>query len=193
MPVLAEDLRLVQSCLADDPKGIACLVERFESDIFSICYRILNHRQDAEDVTQEIFLRIFRSLSKWDGLRPLKPWIMKIAVNRCRTALSQKSKRPESADYLEVIPGKSEEGPSKELVQEIKEFLSTTRSEAQLVFTLFHEEDYSYEEIAEIMERPMGTIKTWLHRTRAEMLNYLQKKGLLENTIYEVSKNNGIS
>src|SRR5947209_14441607 len=48
--------------------------------VFGLCVRLLNHRHDAEDVTQEVFLRVFRSLRRWDATRPLKPWVMGIAV-----------------------------------------------------------------------------------------------------------------
>ena len=63
---------------------------------YGLCVRLLNHRHDAEDVTQEVFLRVFRSLNRWDAVRPLKPWVMGIAVNRCRTWLSQRSRRGRS-------------------------------------------------------------------------------------------------
>src|SRR5262249_15779196 len=68
-----------------------------------LCVRLLRHRHDAEDVTQEVFLRVFRSLRGWDATRPLKPWIISIAVNRCRTRLTQRSRRPEAVDYLQEI------------------------------------------------------------------------------------------
>ena len=96
----AEDAILVRGCLKGDAGAIQALVDRYQSDVFGLCVRLLRHRHDAEDVTQEVFLRIFRSLKRWDGQRPLKPWIMSIAVNRCRTWLVQRAKRPELVDYL---------------------------------------------------------------------------------------------
>ena len=74
---------------------------RFQAEVFGLCVRLLHHRHDAEDVTQEVFLRVFRSLHRWDSARPLKTWVMGIAVNRCRTWLSQRSRRPELVDYLQ--------------------------------------------------------------------------------------------
>src|SRR5579864_4534912 len=95
-----EDVTLVRRCLRGDGEAIQTLVERFQAEVYGLCVRVLNHRHDAEDVTQEVFLRIFRSLRGWDSSRPLRPWVMGIAVNRCRTFLSQRSRRPELVDYL---------------------------------------------------------------------------------------------
>ena len=89
----AEDAILVRRCLKGDETAIQGLVERYQSDVFGLCVRLLHHRQDAEDVCQEVFLRIFRSLQRWDPSRPLKPWIVGITINRCRTALAQRARR----------------------------------------------------------------------------------------------------
>src|SRR5439155_26890921 len=91
---VTEDAALVRRCLQRDPAAIRQLIERFQSEVFGLCVRILAHRQDAEDVCQEVFLRIFRSLHRWDRLRPLRPWVMGITVNRCRPWLTQRARRP---------------------------------------------------------------------------------------------------
>src|SRR5205823_9731400 len=92
---------LVRRCLRGNDEAIQILVERFQAEVYGLCVRLLHHRHDAEDVTQEVFLRVFRSLHRWDSARPLKPWIMGIAVNRCRTWLTQRTRRPELVDYLQ--------------------------------------------------------------------------------------------
>src|ERR1700752_2685833 len=96
-----DDAGLVRQCLRGRPEAIRALVDRFQAEVYGLCVRLLNHRHDAEDVTQEVFLRVFRSLRRWDSTRPLKPWIMGIAVNRCRTWMGQRAKRPETIDYLQ--------------------------------------------------------------------------------------------
>ena len=78
----ADDALLVRRCLRGEAAAVQALVERFQAEVFGLCVRLLHHRQDAEDVTQEVFLRIFRSLRRWDSSRPLRPWIMGITVNR---------------------------------------------------------------------------------------------------------------
>ena len=175
----ADDASLVKRCLRGDTEAIRQLVSRFQSDVYGLCVRLLHNRHDAEDVTQEVFLRIFRSLSGWDSSRLLKPWIMGIAVNRCRTWLTQRSRRPELVDYLQDTVAGQPADDSTELLTEIHAALADLRLEYRTVFVMFHEQGQSYEEISLVMERPVGTVKTWLHRARVEVLDYLRRRGMI--------------
>lgn len=175
----ADDASLVKRCLAGQTEAMRSLIERFEGDVFGLSYRMLHHRQDAEDVTQEVFIRVFRSLHRWDASRPLKPWIMGITVNRCRTWLAQRVRRPEPIDYAHDTPARDERDDSRELVAEIHAAVGELRPDFRAVFILFHEQGRSYEEIALVVERPVGTVKTWLHRARQEVLDQLQRRGMV--------------
>lgn len=185
--VAEEELLLVQRCLRGDSRAITALVERFQSEVFGLCVRILNHSQDAEDVTQEVFIRVFRSLTRWDSTRPLRPWILGIAVNRCRTWMAKRAKQPELADYLhDTVQGKPDDD-SKELAHEIRLAVEELREEYRSVFVMYHEQGLPYEEIAEAMDRPVGTVKTWLHRARLEMLDRLRRRGMISEVGHELS------
>jgi RNA polymerase sigma-70 factor (ECF subfamily) len=177
--VTADDVALVRSCLRGDGEAIRALVERFQAEVYGLCVRLLNHRHDAEDVTQEVFLRVFRSLRRWDDSRPLKPWIMGIAVNRCRTCLAQRARRPGLVAYLQDSAAGPAEDDTAELVREIAAAVATLRPEYRTVFVLFHEQGQPYEDIAAALERPVGTIKTWLHRARLEVLDRLRQRGMV--------------
>ena len=175
----ADEAALVRRCLRGNAEAMQALVERFQAEVYGLCVRLLSHRHDAEDVTQEVFLRIFRSLRRWDPTRPLKPWIMSIAINRCRTWLSQRTRRPELADYLQETAADRPADDSTELVREIEAALAELRTEYRTVFVMFHEQGEPYEEIAEALDRPVGTVKTWLHRARLEVLERLRRRGMV--------------
>ncbi len=132
-------------------------------------------------------MRVFRSLNRWDSARPLKPWIMGIAINRCKTWLSRRAKRPELVDYLhDTVPSRPADD-SKELAQEIGLALEELRLEYRSVFVMYHEQGLPYEEIADAMDRPVGTIKTWLHRARLEILDRLRRRGMISEVGHELS------
>jgi RNA polymerase sigma-70 factor (ECF subfamily) len=157
------------------------LVDRFQPDVYGLCARLLRHAHDAEDVAQEVFLRVFRSLSRWDNSRPLRPWVIGITVNRCRTWISRRPRQPEPVDFLAetaAVGPAPDEGT--ELAAEIRAAVDDLRVEYREVFVLFHEQGRAYEEIAETVGRPVGTVKTWLHRARAEILGRLRRRGLVQ-------------
>jgi RNA polymerase sigma-70 factor (ECF subfamily) len=177
--VSADDATLVRRCLNGDAEAIRLLVARYQGDVFGLCVRLLHHRQDAEDVCQEVFLRVFRSLVGWDASRPLKPWIMGIAVNRCRTWLGQRARRPEPVDFLQEMVAGHPTDDSAELLGEIRIALAELRLEYRTVFVMFHEQGQPYDLIARTLKRPVGTIKTWLHRARLELLDRLRQRGMV--------------
>lgn len=174
-----DEAALVGRCLRGDADAIQALVDRFQAEVYGLCVKLLSNRHDAEDVCQEVFLRIFRSLRRWDSTRPLKPWIMSIAINRCRTWMSQRSRRPELVDYLQDTAPDRPADDSQELVREIEAALGDLREEYRTVFVLFHEQGQPYEDIADVLDRPVGTIKTWLHRARLEVLDRLRRRGMV--------------
>jgi RNA polymerase sigma factor (sigma-70 family) len=174
-----DDVTLVQSCLRGNADAIEGLVARFQAEVFGLCVRLLHHRHDAEDVTQEVFLRVFRSLRRWDSGRPLRPWIMGIAVNRCRTWMTRRARRPEPVNYLQDTVAGPAPDDSAELVREVQSAVADLRLEYRTVFVLYHEQGQPYEEIALTLERPVGTIKTWLHRARLEVLGRLRQRGMV--------------
>jgi RNA polymerase sigma-70 factor (ECF subfamily) len=147
--------------------------------------RLLGNRHDAEDVTQEVFIRVFRSLRRWDSTRPFQPWVLGITANRCRTWLARSARRPAGVNYLEdtaadprTNSASTDDAP--ELVRELNRALANLRPDYRTAFVLFHERGQSYEAIAEVLQRPVGTVKTWLHRARLELLDALRCRGMVD-------------
>jgi RNA polymerase sigma factor (sigma-70 family) len=176
-----DDPALVEALRAGDPQAPRLLIEQYQGVIFGLCYRMMSHRQDAEDIVQETFLRALRAIAGFDAARPLRPWLLEIAANRCRTALSRRARRPPQApseSIEEHADPRPERGDLDDLAGELERGLRDLRPEYRLVFVLFHEQNLSYEEIAEAVSRPIGTVKTWLHRARAELAESLSRRGV---------------
>ena len=129
----------------------------------------------------------FRSLRRWDASRPLRPWIMGITINRCRTWMAQRARRPELVDYLHETAASPAHMEPSELAGEIQIALQTLRVEYRTVFVLYHEQGLAYDEIAAAVGKPVGTVKTWLHRARHEMLEYLKRRGMVPEVDHEMS------
>jgi RNA polymerase sigma factor (sigma-70 family) len=175
-----DDPALVEALRSGDPQAARLLVERYQGVVFGLCYRMLSHRQDAEDVAQEAFVRALRAIHGFDATRTLRPWLLEIAANRCRTALADRARRPAvSSQPIEDRPDPRPGLPdSDDLAGELERGLQGLRPEYRLVFALYHEQNLTYEEIAESVSRPVGTVKTWLHRARAQLAEELSSRGV---------------
>ena len=181
-----DEAELVGSCLAGDPAGLRAFVERFQGMIFGLCFRMLGHREDAEDVVQDVFLRVFRSLGQWDSARDLKPWLLTIAANRCRTLLLSRTQKPKSSEFLDDLAGPDVGAPGSELAEELQRALETVREEYRLCFILYHLHELSLAEISGILGAPTSTIKTWLFRVRRELADALARRGLAPHIHHEL-------
>jgi RNA polymerase sigma-70 factor (ECF subfamily) len=176
-----DDRALVDALRSGDPQAARLLIERFQGVVFGLCFRMMNHQQDAEDVTQETFVRALRFMARFDASRPIRPWLLEIAANRCRTALARRSRRPilAPADSIgDRADSRSSVADPDDLAGELELALSCLRPEYRLVFVLFHEQNLMYDEIAQVISRPVGTVKTWLHRARGQLAESLSRRGV---------------
>ena len=176
-----DDRFLVEAIRAGDPQAPRELIAKFQGVVFGLCYRMLDHRHDAEDAMQETFVRAIRGIFGFDATRPIRPWLLEIAANRCRTALAARAKRPPPAGPSWIVDrpdGRAEAPDRDDLAGELELALARLRPEYRRVFALFHEQGLSYEEVALALGRPVGTVKTWLHRARAELAAHLAARGV---------------
>ena len=176
---------LVQRCLAGDEAAIRQFVGRFERIVFGLCLRMLTHRQDAEDVTQESLVRIVRNLHRWDSSRPFLPWMMAIAANRCRTLLTRRARRP-MGRLVEPEMTAVVDSDSRELREELQLAIDQLREEYRSCFELFYLQELSCAEISRLVGVPEGTVKTWLHRARKELAEALRRRGVTPEGRYEL-------
>ena len=179
-----DDRELVRRCLAHDQSAMIEFVQRFRDAVFRLCFRMLAQRQDAEDAAQETFVRALRSLSRWDSQRPVLPWLLAIAGNRCRTALAARRRRPVASGLAEEeCPDRSHElQAARNLAEEVQAALDLLRPEYRGAFVLFHEQELSCDEIARVLGRPAGTIKTWIRRARQELIARLRRRDVLQES-----------
>ncbi|WP_437194169.1 RNA polymerase sigma factor [Planctomicrobium sp. SH527] len=185
---MAEELLfLAERCLRGDGDALREFVQLYQQQIFSLCFKMLGHREDAEDVAQESLVRALKYLGSWDSSQPLTPWVMKIAANRCRTAMTKRAKHPVSGEFDDVV--KISQVDNAGLAEELQLALDVLQEHQRMCFVLFYEQELGISEIAVIMDAPEGTIKTWLHRSRKLMAQRLRERGMAPNSEAIDSKN----
>jgi RNA polymerase sigma-70 factor, ECF subfamily len=183
------DVLLVERALAGDDDACRLLVSRHERRIYNLVARILRHPAEAQEVTQEVFIRAFRHLASFDPAHKFTNWILRIARNAAIDTLRRREPEwvpleqdEEGASLADTIAAPAgEDGPllveRKEAARALESALSRLRPEYREVIILRYHEDLSYEEIAEITSLPLGTVKSNLHRARAQMAAEMVKAG----------------
>ncbi|MGH7507155.1 MAG: RNA polymerase sigma factor [Longimicrobiales bacterium] len=166
------------------------LIGRYERPVFSLIYRLVRDRERAEDLAQDTFIKVLNAIDRYDPSYKFSSWIFKIAHN---TALDHLRKREPDTLSLDgsphartaaeteatsLNPASNDESPeqytsSKELGTEIERAIGTLRAEYRTAILLCHVEGRPYDEIAQIMDVPLGTVKTYIHRGRNELKKQL--------------------
>lgn len=183
----ADDHRLIADCLRGNPAAFAVLMRRYEDRLFNTVFRLLGNAQDAEDVVQETFLNAYQSLHTFKGESQVFTWLYRIAYN---TAISHKRKhkgtlsidagRNGEAGGIDPLdpsehnqPGNALQRSEEEL--RIQRALNQLSPEHKIVLVLKEMEGQKYETIAEILEVPVGTVRSRLHRARLELREILER------------------
>ncbi len=185
-----DDLRnLVSKCLAGQQTALMDFVRRFQGQVYGFCYRMLGQREDAEDATQETFIRVLKNLDRWDPQRDLEPWMLTIAGNRCRTKLAKRMRTPKSQTLeIPIADQFHQKWAGEQLAEEVELALEGLRDEYQQAFDCFHRKEMSYEEISKALDVPLGTVKTWVHRARRELIRRLAQREVVWEKVSELPR-----
>ena len=185
------DQQVVQLARDGRERAFRELIGRYQRPVFSLIYRLVRDREKAEDLAQETFIKVLNAIDRYDPQYKFSSWIFKIAHNTSLDHLRRRepetlsldgSPHARTAAEVEgstITPESGDQNPeeytlNRELGSEIDQAISTLRAEYRTAILLCHVEGRPYEEIAEIMDVPLGTVKTYIHRGRKELMQRLE-------------------
>ena len=168
---------LIRRCQQGDSLAIEVLIRRYQNYVFRLCYLVMRNEQDAEDMTQETFVRAFRALPRFEIREGIsfEAWLYRVAVNACRSRMRRKWYQvlpwPEPAPQIVSEP---EEQPDRRLMRgeersEILAAIDTLGEKHRLVVILRYYGGLSNEEIAQALSIPCGTVRSRLHVARRRL------------------------
>jgi RNA polymerase sigma-70 factor, ECF subfamily len=169
------DRSLVTRTLADHPQAYGELVRRYQNSVFNVCFRLLGERLEAEDLTQDAFIRAYQRLTTFDVEREFGPWIRRLAANLCYNHL-KKNQLPQTFldDEVEIPRDSIDTDP--ELAAEKSEQSASIRATLlqlpphyRITLELRHFQQLSYEEMAAELDLPLNTVKSHLFRARKQL------------------------
>jgi RNA polymerase sigma-70 factor (ECF subfamily) len=182
-----DDNRLIKACLEGDTTAFGELVRRYQDRLYNTVFRLVGNAEDAYDVVQDAFLNAFLSLGSFKGDSLFFTWLYRIAVN---TAITLKRKQrvvislhagPSGEDAHDPADPSEANEPGRGLEQaeqekRIQTALNRLSPEHRAVLILKDMEGQKYEEMAEILQVPIGTIRSRLHRARTELREVLEQE-----------------
>ena len=155
-------------------EALTLLLPRYRDKVFRLCFSILRDRAQAEDVTQDIFLRIWRALPGYGAQAALSTWIYAISKNACLSELRKRkpmvSIDQNEDDYNAEVAALAAPDLDDSATVSVSQVLDKLPERYRQAVTLFYMEDKSYEQTAESLGLPLGTVKALLHRARKRLI-----------------------
>jgi RNA polymerase sigma-70 factor, ECF subfamily len=170
-----DDAQLVKASQQGDQGAFATLVQRHQRRVFNIGFRVLQDYEEASEITQEAFVAAWQGLPSFRGEARLPTWLYHIAYNRCLRQLELHKRKKalqaviQAEQMLEGVGNEKQAADTRERHDRqaiVRETLDTLPSNYRIVLILCHLQDMAYEEMADILTMPIGTIKTHLFRAR---------------------------
>jgi RNA polymerase sigma-70 factor (ECF subfamily) len=175
------DVALVAAACSGDADAFAELVTRYERPVYHLAYRTLHDAEEARDITQESFLRAYRSLRSFRPTAKFSTWLFAIAYHACCDRLKRlrRFSDEELPDPPDSSPGPEHRVVALDEAQRLRDAIDRLPEKYRAVITLYHLQGRQYEEIAKVLDLPMGTVKTHLFRAKEQLRRTL---GEMERT-----------
>lgn len=187
------ELAIVERCRRQDYEAFGKLVDAYQNRVFGFVRRMVPNAEEASDITQDVFIRAFQSFHRFDGRCSVRTWLFRIAYNLCIDRARKVNRTPTEVslqgtadidETFDVPDGRwqpDQVAIDGELADAIEAAISTMSEKLRSVLLLHDKEDLPYEEIAQLVGVPIGTVKSRLFLARAHLQqhlrNYLQLEG----------------
>jgi len=176
---VAEKEALARSAVGD-PSAFACIVREHQGMVFSIAYHFLRDRWLAEELAQEVFLHLYKNLRAIQSPSHLLYWLRKVTGHRCIDQARRQKLRPllSLTEYLERAPEPASLGPVSDplLAGVLQRLVARLPERSRMIVILRYQEDLEPAEIAEMLDIPLGTVKSNLHRSLALLRARLERE-----------------
>ena len=193
-PSISSEREYLLSAQKGDQQAFAYIVQSYQRPVYNLCYRMLGNKQEAEDATQETFIRAYMNLDRFNPDRKFLNWVLTIASNHCIDRLRKRRINWSSLEddpLVEKVPMPASVDPHRsaerqETSEQIQQWIDQLAPDYRTPVVLLYWYGYSYEEIAEVMGISVSAVKSRLHRARkqiAQMISQQQETVPLANNV----------
>lgn len=170
-----DDQALVAAALGGRPEAFGTLVKRYDRAVYHLAFRTLRDQEEARDVTQEAFFKAYRSLRTFKPGAKFSTWIFSIAYHACCDRLSRRKRysNDELPERADPSTGPEAAAIAGDEARRLRAAIEALPEKYRSVITLYHLQGRQYEEIAQVLGIPMGTVKTHLFRAKEQLRRML--------------------
>lgn len=174
---MVDDSALVGAALGGRPEAFGTLVERYDRAVYHLAFRTLRDREEARDTTQEAFFKAYRSLHTFKTGAKFSTWIFAIAYHACCDRLSRRKRysNEELPERADTAAGPELQAVASDEARRLRAAIAALPEKYRTVITLYHLQGKQYDEIAQVLGMPMGTVKTHLFRAKDQLRRLLSE------------------
>ncbi|MDQ2086680.1 sigma-70 family RNA polymerase sigma factor [Herbivorax sp. ANBcel31] len=171
------DINLIKKCIDGDSHAFSELVTRYKKLIYNIIYNIIYNKDEVNDIAQEVFIKIYKSLNKYDSQYKFSTWSAKIATNYCYDVLKKKKINSVPIENAYGVYSQEDTPETSYIKREQRDIINNEimklPEKYRVLLMLYHKNGLSYEEMSQILDEPMSIIKNRIYRARVMLKNKL--------------------
>lgn len=178
-----QETQIINKIIEGDTQAFALLVDRYKDLVFTLAIRMLKNREEAEEVSQDTFIKVYKSLPKFKGDSKLSTWVYKVAYNTCLDRIKKNKNQYNeipidsfSENQIKTLDIALSALEEKEQQQTIQDCLQQLSSKDSFLLSLFYFEELSLEEISQIVSMEANTVKVNIHRARKRLAILLKQR-----------------
>lgn len=187
---MEEERQWIEEVLAGNKQAYAQIINKYKNQLYATILRMTKNPQDAQDLVQEAFIKVYHQLGKYEGKGTFSSWIYRVAINHCMDEFRKKRYKMQQLEISEdqvMNPNHPEViFLKKEKNRQLEKLIGTLPEEERIIILLRYVNELSYNEISELVETPVSNVRNKLHRAKKKLRETIKRDG---GDFHELSNN----
>lgn len=178
---MKEEIEWIREVLAGDKQAYAKIINKYKNQLYATILRMTKNPQDAQDLVQDAFIKVYHQLEKFNGQGTFASWLYRVSINHCMDVFRKKQYKIKHVEMSEqFVPDKNNPEViflKREKQRHLEKLLATLPDDERMIILLRYANELSYEEISELLNTSVSTVRNKLHRAKKKMRNTAEREG----------------
>ncbi len=186
---MQEEMKWIEEVRSGNKQAYAKIINKYKNQLYSTVLRMTKNPQDAQDLVQEAFIKVYHQLDKYDQKGSFSSWLYRVTINHCLDEFRKKRYSFEHVELREESRIENDHHPEivflkKEKSRQLERLIATLPEDERMIILLKYANERSYEEISELLGLPLSTVRNKLHRAKKKMRQLVKEEGGYFNEMY---------